>query len=99
MQLEITRTESVREVIEIEFPYYYKHDLMLDESDAVIYGKVTVSNHTSIRVSKGRSLEYELNLDKLPAQHYGCYMVDKYKSSESEFLAAKAEMLAAVESA
>jgi len=27
MKIEVTRTKRVKEEIEVEFPYYYKHDL------------------------------------------------------------------------
>lgn len=102
MKLEITRKAECKETVEIELPYYYKHDLMLDEADVVIYGKVEEKRCTTIKVSYGyssRSTEFELSIEDRQAAAYGCYMADEYKSSEAEYLAAKAKLLAAAEAA
>jgi len=102
MKLEITRKVEQKEMIEIEFPYYYKHDLMLDDADSVIYGKVEDRRQTRIQIgydyrSKERSFQLEIN--DIPAAALACYMTDEHKSSEAEYLAAKAKLRAAAEAA
>jgi len=99
MKLEITRKVEQKEIVEIELPYYYKHDLMLDEVDVVIYGKVEENKCTAIQISQGRELEFELSVERRPAAQYGCYMADEYKSNEAEYLAAKVKLLAAAQDA
>lgn len=102
MKLEITRKIEQKETIEIDLPYYYKHDLMLDEADVVIYGKVEEARCTTIRIGhsyRSDSNEFELSVEDRPASAYGCYMTDEFKSSEDEYLGAKAELLAAAQNA
>ncbi len=100
MKLEITRKVEHKETVEIDLPYYFKHDLMLDDEDVVIYGKVEEKQCTTIKVSYGsRRNEFELNIENWPASAYGGYMTDEYKSTEAEYLAAKAKLLAAAEAA
>lgn len=102
MKLEITRKVEHKETVEIDLPYYFKHDLMLDEADVVIYGKVEEKRCTSIKISHGygsHSNEFELSIEDRPASAYGCYMTDEYKSTETEYLAAREKLLAAAEAA
>ena len=104
MKLEITRKIEQKETVDIELPYYYKHDLLLDEADVVIYGKVEETRCTSIKISRNydryrHGKEFELTLADIPASASGCFMTDKYKSSGAEYLAAKAKLLAATEAA
>jgi hypothetical protein len=40
MNVEITKVTETKETIDVALPFYYKHDLQLDTSDAVIYGKI-----------------------------------------------------------
>lgn len=101
MKLEIIRKVDRVEIIDIELPYYYKHDLMSDYSDSVIYGKIEEKLHTAIKVSyeyKG-GIIFELESEKRNAAAMACYMTDEFKSSETEYLAAKAKMLAAANAA
>jgi len=102
MKLEITRDVKQTETIEIEFPYYYKHDLMLDEVDSVIYGKIEEKRHTAIHVSfdyRSRERRFELEIEQRTAETLGCYMTEEHKGSEAEYLDAKAKLLAAVQDA
>lgn len=48
MKLTLKIDTPILQEIDIEFPYYYKHDLCFDESDVVIYGKITETHHVSI---------------------------------------------------
>lgn len=102
MKLEIIRKIEQKETIEIDLPYYFKHNLGLDEADVVIYGKVDENRCANIKIGYGygsHSHEFELSIEDRPASAYGCYMTDDYKSSEAEYLAAKAKLLSAAESA
>jgi hypothetical protein len=99
MKFEITRMVEHKETVEVDLPFYYKHDLMLDEADVVIYGKVEEKQCTTIKIShrySNLSNEFELSIENRPASAYGCYITDEYKSNEVEFLAAKTKLLAAV---
>jgi len=100
MQVEISKKVDVKETIDIELPYYYKHDLMLDCCSSVIYGKIGESLCTSIQISSTNEKdEYELDTEVSSLKEHSCYFEDKYKSSEAEYLAAKSKMLAAVQKA
>ncbi len=98
MKLEITRKIETKETIEIELPYYYKHDLMLDSDDSVIYGKVEEKKHTAIHVSRWGKC-FDLEVEERNAASFACYMTDEYKGCEAEYLAAKAKLLAAAQDA
>lgn len=100
MKLKITKQIEQTEVVDIELPYYYKHDLLLDYADVVIYGKIEENKCTHIKIDRGRDeLVFELSTQSKPAAQYGCYITDEYKSSEAEYLAAKVKLLAAASAA
>ena len=40
MKIEKTKRIDIKEIIDIEFPYFYEHDLMSDYGESVIYGKI-----------------------------------------------------------
>lgn len=98
MKLKIKRQIEKEEEVDIEFPYYYKHDLMLDEMDTVIYGKIEENKTTSIHIThnwNGRN-SFELEIEEEPASYFSSYMTDKYKSNETEYLNARKELIDAV---
>lgn len=102
MKLEITRNVEQRETIEIQFPYYYKHDLMFDDVDSVIYGKAEEQRNTKIHVTYGYSNKerrFELEIEEKPAATVACYMTDEHSSNEAEYRAAKEKLLAAARDA
>lgn len=102
MKLEITRKIEHTETIDIEFPYYYKNDLMPDDSSSIIYGKIEEMRHTSICIRHHdlrNEDSYEIEIKEEHASNFSCYMVEKYKICESEYLAAKKTALAAIASA
>jgi hypothetical protein len=102
MKIEITKNIVQKETIEIELPYYYKHDLEFDDQDSVIYGKIEDNRTTSIHIKYDyidNSNIYELEIKESKAQSHSSYMTNKYKSSESEYLDAKSKLLAAVKNA
>lgn len=101
MKLEITRKIEQRETINIELPYYYKHDLLIDDMDSVIYGKIEEKQCTRIWVRDDYrgSVSFEIEVEERGAASKSCYMTDEHKSNEDEYLAAKTKLLAAAESA
>ncbi len=101
MKVEITRTIRQKEIVDVEFPYFYQHDLSLDDAgDTVIYGKIEEKVQTTIKITSeygsGRK-EYELAIERRSLPSYACYINNsEYASSKEEFLAAKAEAIAAL---
>jgi hypothetical protein len=47
--VEITKTTKEKVSVEVQLPYFYKHDLLPDDCDNVIYGKIC---EPGIRLSK-----------------------------------------------
>ena len=100
MKLEITKRVEQRETIEISLPHYFKHDLMLDTSDTVIYGKIEEKRCTKIQIARcGTDIEIEISIEARPARQYGCCMTDEYASDEAEYLRAKETLLSAAQDA
>jgi len=52
MQFEMIERVKKKKIIEIEFPYYYKHDVGGDYDNSEIYGKIDCGLHTSIQETK-----------------------------------------------
>lgn len=92
MKIEITTTKRVKKTIDIEFPYYYKDDLMSDYGDTVIYGKIMTDYEITIKENESYSgvKSYEIEKDS----RSDCYFTDEYKSSKEEFEAVKVRALA-----
>ena len=89
MKIEVTRTKRVKEEIEIEFPYYYKHDLTdYDyENTCVVYGKITEKEEVTIqeKIRGNGNTIYELEKDS----RSDSYFTEEYKSTEQEYKEAK----------
>ena len=89
---------TIQKEIDIELPYYYKHNLMLDD-DSVIYGKIEEHQHTAIQLTlKADSKDWEWNIENnlgSPSDLL-CYMNSKYQSNEEEFLQIKQKLIEAV---
>lgn len=86
-----------KEKITIETPFYYKHDLMLDECDSIIYGKITDNYIVSVQKTDrylDHEITFEFEIDNRPRfQSYSNYMTeDQHRSSKEEYEAAIAEM-------
>ena len=99
MQIEITKYVPQIEIIEAELPYYYKHDLNLDNyGESVIYGKIDDIQCTSIQETNdynGKE-KYEIEKEKYHSIKYSglnSYFGEKYKSNKEEFEAAKERCL------
>ena len=99
MKVEVTRKVEVKETVEVELPFFYQHDLMVDHADVVIYGKVEDGKATKITVSKGRSTRYELETEQCRVSAFGCYMTEEYASTQAKFEEVQAELVAAASAA
>lgn len=100
MLIEIEKTVQVRETVEVVFPYFYKHDLMLDDCDSVIYGKIDEKEKRSIQITTRRKkISVEIERENVNWNSIGCYLADEYKSNAEEYAAAKAVAMKEVESA
>lgn len=100
MKLEIKRKVEQTEIVDIDLPYYFKHDLSNDDAEYVIYGKVERTMCVKIKISRAynsRSHEFEIAIEDLPAAAYGCYMTHEHQSSEAEYLSAKTNLLEAIQ--
>ena len=92
MKINIIKKVEVSETIDIDFPYYYEHDL----DDAVIYGKIEENKNSSIMLNFDKS-RFEIGIDHEPAKRVSCYFAKKYKGTEKDFLMAKQELLSKIE--
>ena len=102
MKLEITREIKQKEIIDIEFPYYYTSEWGRDLVDVYgkAYGKIEENKCTLITETKCvAGISYEIEIDDRHASCFGCYMTEYYKSSEEEYLAAKGRLLKAAQEA
>ena len=99
IEIEIQEKTYSRMKITVDLPYYYKHDLMMDHHNSVIYGKIEENKTTTIQITDNymnNTMSYELEVEKCRNGGDGSYFKDKYKSSESEYLNAKAKIAEAL---
>lgn len=90
MKVEITKTVKKIEEIDIELPYYYKHDLESEYSDSVIYGKIELNSSSSIQETEDRYGEkcYEIKKEEysyIKNSGLASYFNEEYKSNKKEF--------------
>lgn len=93
MKIEIEETIRQNKVIDIELPYYFKHDLYLDSHECVIYGKVEEKRISKITINRewGGSISeieiesYSGNVKFTISSYYG----EEYKSFKEEFEGSK----------
>lgn len=91
MKIEIVRNVQTVETIEVEFPYYYEHDLMLDHADVVIYGKIEENVHTCIEENKNYhsgELTYALKVESF-RKSLSEYFEQDYASTKEEYESVK----------
>lgn len=92
MKIKIKEYIKKEKEIEITFPYYYKHDLMLDECDCVVYGKY-IDDKWAYSITERNNyrgkLSYEVEYDR----HDDSYYKEKYKSTKEEYENAKGRAL------
>lgn len=100
MIVEIIKTVHTRETVEVTLPYFYKHDLMLDECDSVIYGKIDEKERRSIQIThQGNKTHVEIERNKVDWHNVGFYLADEYKSNAEEYAKAKELAVKEIESA
>jgi hypothetical protein len=89
--IKVWQSRREETTIEVEFPIYRKHDLMVDEADNVIYYRWDADDvvwHVQ-RIERGRELEFEIG--KESAKSYGNEGADyvlgrgKYQCTAEEF--------------
>ncbi len=98
MKIEITKNVTVKETVEIELPYYYEYDVGGDDYSCVIFGKIEENRKTTIAVkSSFGSRAYDLEIEDYSLKSITDQFDERHKSTEGEFLDAKAEMLAAIQ--
>ena len=71
--------------IEVDLPYYYKHDLYSDYGDSVIYGRIDGKITTSIHEKEDQygKITYEIEKEKWGGD--GSYFAGEHKSTEVEY--------------
>lgn len=99
MQVEMIKKVESKETVEIEVPYYYLHDVG-DTGDYHVYGKIEDRRLITITVQGyPERVGFDLEIDARHISTCGEFMSSPYwKSTEAEFLKAKADMLAALQS-
>ena len=81
------RDEEVKKVIDIKFPYYYKHDLMSDYGKSIIYGKILKDCEYTIHESDYYNNKKIFELEENDRNDY--YFSSEYKSTKKEYEKAK----------
>lgn len=102
MKVSITKTIRTTETVDVEFPFYYKNDMLLDNCDYIIYGKIEQMLHTKIHVvnnHRDKRFDFQLEHEKPNFHSIGCYFEVDYASSEAEYLDAKRALIAAANAA
>ena len=92
MKIEITKYDPVKYEIDIDFPYYYIHDLYSDYGDSVIYGKITsdkkeVTIHEDIEFNGHKT--YKIGVDSMSDSYFD----SEHKSNKKEFECVKQKAL------
>ena len=98
MKIKLIKLIPQEAIIEVELPYYYKHDLMHDYGESIIYGKIEEKLHTSIHEDEGYNGRKTYEIEE--KEHYSIatsglatYFEDEHQSSREEFEAAKQRCL------
>lgn len=99
MQIEIFKTIHQKETINVEFPYYYVHDVGGDDYDSVIHGKIEKDSCVTIHINRHyRRDEASCKIEiSKRGSNFDCYFDNKYKSSGKEFLDAKKKLFEFIE--
>lgn len=97
MRIEITKRIDQVSEIDIDLPYYYKHDLYSDHGDSVIYGKISETECTTIHEKIYHDdVEYSIQVEKhqsIKNSGLSSYFEVNHKSSDIEFEAVTKRML------
>ena len=99
MLISVFKTVRTVEELEIEFPYYYKHDLRSDDGESVIYGKIEEGKHSSIHevYSFGGNFtsNFEIEIEDISKNYSSLsnYFEEEFKSTKQEFESVKQRAL------
>lgn len=90
MKIKIQKHTTVETEIEVEFPYYFKHDLT-NIREYVIYGKkLSPQREVTIRESfDGYNSQYEIEESHMSSSYFD----EEHKSNRGEFEAVKSRAL------
>ena len=98
MKITLTKLIPQKETIEVELPYYFKHDLSDDYGESIIYGKIEEKLYTSIHETERYHGKESYEIEK--KEHYSIetsglssYFEDEHQSSREEFEAVKERCL------
>mgnify|MGYP001283798686 FL=1 len=98
--MEITLIKQIPQevIVEVELPYYFKHDLSDDYSESIIYGKIEEELYTTIHETEswdGRK-SYEIEKEEhvsIARRGLSSYFEDEHKSNKKEYEAVKERCL------
>ena len=90
--MEIKLIKHIRQevVVDVELPYYFKHDLSDDYSESIIYGKIEEKLYTTIHETEswdGRK-SYEIEKEEhesIASRGLSSYFEDEHKSNKREY--------------
>jgi len=99
MKITVIKTVKKRVVLDVEFPYYFLHDLELEDGDNLIYGKIEKDRTVTIKKVDNYfghcSYEFVIH-DEKNENHFSYINQEEYKSNAQEFEAIKNEMIAKI---
>lgn len=98
MEIEIVETKKVKKIVNLDLPYYFRHDL----DNSIIYGKLDEKNSISIQITRsdrGELQSVEIEIEPIRWDYVSCYLKKEHKGSEAEYLDAKKEAFYLLEKA
>lgn len=85
MKVEVMEEKRIKKTVEIDFPYYYEHDMLLDRDDCIMYGvyiSPDLGYSITITVHGNDKEEYNIEID------FGIcnsYLQERHKSTKEAF--------------
>jgi hypothetical protein len=98
MRVEMNKSVTVKEVVDIDLPYYYGYEVSEDGS-YYVYGKIEESRlvQITVRTYPGRD-GFDIETSERHVSTCAEFLAPHMASTEAEFLKAKADMLASIQS-
>lgn len=97
MIVEITDHIKTKRKIEVEFPYYYKHEFGGDHSDHITYGKIE-QDYSCTSIGKVECFDGRIQWEMEKGKTDKSYFKEELKCSEQEYEAAKKEAMNFIQS-
>ena len=89
MEIEITKHIKVKEIVNVQLPYYFKHDFKSDRGECAIYGKIDRLGYCSVQENLiGDQDEYTISCEEyISISNSGLetYFEEEFVSSENEY--------------